>query len=399
MAFNKVYKTGEPSDLEDYEIIRKDGARRNVSLSAYPVRDEKGEPSGFRGIVRDVTERRKLENALKRSEARYRAVFENTGTATAIVEEDTIISMANRGFEKLSGYTREELEGKMSWMDFVAGENRERVKGYHDKRRKKGGIAPTEYEFRLVDREGNVKDMFITVGMIPGTKRSVVSLLDITHRKRFEEEIRTHRERLALINKILRHDLANDLVVIKSAVGLYRDTPEEGLIGEISSRSEKCLDLIRSMREFEFFISEHKELKVLDIRDVVNRVIDDYSSIDFEIEGKAQVIGDDSLSSVIDNIVRNAVIHGKADRIAITIGRAGDMCEVRIADNGRGIPDEIKEKVFEEGFSHGDTGQTGLGLHIVEKAMNTYCGYAYVEDNKPKGAVFVLRLMGVMRDG
>ena len=307
--------------------------------------------------------------------------------------------MANRGFEKLSGYTREELEGKMSWMDFVAGENRERVKGYHDKRRKKGGIAPTEYEFRLVDREGNVKDMFITVGMIPGTKRSVVSLLDITHRKRFEEEIRTHRERLALINKILRHDLANDLVVIKSAVGLYRDTPEEGLIGEISSRSEKCLDLIRSMREFEFFISEHKELKVLDIRDVVNRVIDDYSSIDFEIEGKAQVIGDDSLSSVIDNIVRNAVIHGKADRIAITIGRAGDMCEVRIADNGRGIPDEIKEKVFEEGFSHGDTGQTGLGLHIVEKAMNTYCGYAYVEDNKPKGAVFVLRLMGVMRDG
>ena len=102
-------------------------------------------------------------------------------------------------------------------------------------------------------------------------------------------------------------------------------------------------------------------------------------------------MADDSLSSVIDNIIRNAVNHGKADRITITTGKEGDLCEVRIADNGTGIPDEIKEKVFEEGFIHGDTGHTGLGLHIVEKAMENYGGYAYVEDNEPKGAVFALR--------
>jgi len=102
-------------------------------------------------------------------------------------------------------------------------------------------------------------------------------------------------------------------------------------------------------------------------------------------------MADDSLSSVIDNIIRNAVNHGKADRITITTGKERDMCEVRIADNGTGIPDEIKGKVFEEGFVYGDTGHTGLGLHIVEKAMENYGGYAYVEDNEPKGAVFALR--------
>ncbi|MCD6486048.1 MAG: ATP-binding protein, partial [Syntrophobacterales bacterium] len=80
-----------------------------------------------------------------------------------------------------------------------------------------------------------------------------------------------------------------------------------------------------------------------------------------------------------------------ADRITITTGKEDDMCEVRIADNGTGIPDEIKERIFEEGFMHGGTGHTGLGLHIVEKAMENYGGYAYVEDNEPQGAVFVLR--------
>jgi len=67
------------------------------------------------------------------------------------------------------------------------------------------------------------------------------------------------------------------------------------------------------------------------------------------------------------------------------------MCEVRIADNGTGIPDEIKEKVFEEGFMHGDTGHTGIGLHIVQKAMESYGGYTWAENNEPKGTVIVLR--------
>ncbi|MEA1970544.1 MAG: HAMP domain-containing sensor histidine kinase, partial [Thermodesulfobacteriota bacterium] len=145
------------------------------------------------------------------------------------------------------------------------------------------------------------------------------------------------------------------------------------------------------MRELESFISRHKELQIHEMRDIIDEVVRNYPSIDFKVKGKCHVMADDSINSVIDNIIRNAVIHGKADRITITTGRERDMCEVRIADNGTGIPDEIKAKVFEEGFIHGDTGNTGLGLHIVEKAMESYGGYVYVEDNEPKGAVIVLR--------
>ncbi|MEA2014210.1 MAG: hybrid sensor histidine kinase/response regulator [Thermodesulfobacteriota bacterium] len=210
-------------------------------------------------------------------------------------------------------------------------------------------------------------------------------------RKVAEDEIISHQEHLALINQILRHDLTNDLVVIQSALNIYNKSPEQKLLKEISSRTKKSLGLINRMRELEFFISRHSNLKPYKMNDAIDEVIKSYPSICFEVKGKAHVMADDSIVSVIDNIIKNAVTHGKADRITITTHRERDMCEARIADNGTGISDEIKAKVFEEGFTHGDTGHSGIGLHIVKKAMENYGGYTWVEDNKPNGAVFVMR--------
>ena len=85
-------------------------------------------------------------------------------------------------------------------------------------------------------------------------------------------------------------------------------------------------------------------------------------------------------------------MHGKTDKIDIVNKKINGKCEVRIADYGKGIPDEIKDKLFDEGFFYGDAGHTGLGLYIVKKVVERYGGEVYVEDNKPRGAVFVVRL-------
>ncbi|MCK4240380.1 MAG: PAS domain S-box protein [Candidatus Atribacteria bacterium] len=100
---------------------------------------------------------------LKESEEKYRTVFENTGTATVIVEENTVISLANNGFERLSGYSKEEIENKMKWTDFVIPEDLERMKKHHITRRKSGEKAPTEYEFRFIGKKGNLKDIFLKI--------------------------------------------------------------------------------------------------------------------------------------------------------------------------------------------------------------------------------------------
>jgi len=126
---------------------------------------------------------------LEESEEKYRTTFENTGTAMVILEEDTTISLANHQFEILTGYSKREIEGKRRWTEFVHQEDLERMQKYHRQRRESGEAAPTQYEFRFVDKEGNIKDIFLTIDVFPGTKKSIASLMDITKRKQVEERI------------------------------------------------------------------------------------------------------------------------------------------------------------------------------------------------------------------
>jgi len=144
----------------------------------------------FEEVRKEITERKQAEKALVESEEKYRTIFENTGTATLIIEEDTIISMVNTQFEKLSGYSKEEIENKIKWVDFVIPEDLRMMEKYHRERRKAGEKAPTEYEFCLIDKKGNIKNIFLKVGIIPGSKKSIASLIDITENKKSEERLK-----------------------------------------------------------------------------------------------------------------------------------------------------------------------------------------------------------------
>jgi signal transduction histidine kinase len=216
--------------------------------------------------------------------------------------------------------------------------------------------------------------------------------VEIAERRQTERELETYREHLELINQILRHDILNDLTALKSALRLYGNSNDEKFLKEAPRYVDRGVETIRRMRELESLISSRKDLEFYDIKAVIKEVIGNYSSIEFTIEGKGQVLADKALGSVIDNIISNAINHGKTDRIDITIGKQENFCEVRIADYGIGIPDDMKEHVFKKGFRYGETGHTGLGLHIVKKAMESYGGIVHIEDNIPKGTVFVLKL-------
>lgn len=137
----------------------------------------------------------KIKNEFKYSENYYKAIFEHTGTATVIIEEDTTISLANTEFESLSGYAREEIEGKKSWTEFVDKDDLERMKEYHRLRRVGPGLAPLVYDFRFIDRKGDVKYIHLDIGLIPNTKKSVGSLLDITELKNTEEALKKSEEK------------------------------------------------------------------------------------------------------------------------------------------------------------------------------------------------------------
>ncbi len=194
--------------VADYEVMfkKRDGTPVIISTSSHEYFDAEGNYLGIEGIFRDITGRKRAEESLKQSENLYRTIFEMTGAATIIIEDDTTISLANSGFARLSGFSIEELEDRKSWTEFIVKEDLERMKKYHVDRRDDPPLAPRVYEFRLITRSGEIRHCINNVALIPGTTRSVASVLDITSRVQAEELYQTVFENTGTAMAILDED-------------------------------------------------------------------------------------------------------------------------------------------------------------------------------------------------
>jgi len=210
-SFTNERISNQTTDIYETLGFRKDGSTFPIEVNP---REFEHEGKKFRiSAVRDLTEWKKAEKALLESEQRYRTVFENTGAATVIIEADTTISLCNNEFEHLSGYVRNEIEGKKSWIDFVAGEDTDRMVAQHRMRRKNNDKALQRYEFRFVSRAGEIRDIYLVIDIIQGTGKSVASLIDITERKQAEKKLKESEEKY--------HNIFEN-----SIVGIYQTTPE-----------------------------------------------------------------------------------------------------------------------------------------------------------------------------
>lgn len=181
-------------------------------MSGNDARNNTGEELAFlRRRVTDLEEaesqRRRYEENLLSSERKYRTIFENTGTATILIEDDMLISMVNTEFEKLSGVSRADIEGKMSWPAFIVEEDRAFMIEYHRLRRGDPDAAPRNYICRLMNSDGEVRQCFMTVALITGTRQSVASLLDITERIKAEEALRESEEKYRLLVETMNDGL------------------------------------------------------------------------------------------------------------------------------------------------------------------------------------------------
>ncbi|MGZ7049352.1 MAG: PAS domain S-box protein, partial [Methanobacterium sp.] len=181
--------------IYEWKMDHADGSIHSFIFNKATYLNADGTPAGLVGVMVDITDRKTLEEELKDSEAYYRTIFENTGTASFIIEEDFIISLVNAECEELSGYSKEKIEGKKKWLEFVSPEFIAKMENYHDLRRINPELAPRNYEFIFIDRFGNKKIVTSTIAMIPGTKKSLVSLLDITEIKEAENELISSNER------------------------------------------------------------------------------------------------------------------------------------------------------------------------------------------------------------
>ena len=153
---------------------------------------------------------------LAESAKRYQMIFETTATAMVIVENDTIISLVNSEFEHLSGFSKLEIENKMSWTSFVDGADKITMMDYHKTRRFDPNLPPKKYEFVLIDRKDNRKFIYAKIDLIPGTSKTVASLIDVTELRTALDQLKQEIEQHEIIKRALRESEENLLTFLNS---------------------------------------------------------------------------------------------------------------------------------------------------------------------------------------
>ena len=208
--------SGQSLQPEETTRYTKTGFPVQVIAAGAPIIID-GQVQGVVAVYTDITTQKQVAKALEESEQTYRAIFENTGTATIIVDEDTTISLANREFARLAGFSKEDIQGRKSWKDFIATQHDlDRMHRYHHLRRDDPQAAPNTYECLFMDKAGTKKSILVTIDMIPGTKQSVASVLDLSEYKRLQEDLKQERDYL---NNILENSA--DAIAILNTRGMF----------------------------------------------------------------------------------------------------------------------------------------------------------------------------------
>lgn len=229
-------------------------------------------------------------------------------------------------------------------------------------------------------------------------------------RHRSEEALRRRTEQLTLLNHLTQHDVRNDMTLVVGRaheLEAHVDDDGEAALDEVVSASNHVLQLTRSAaNSVAAMVGEDAPtLAEVDLRPILTGEVETasrlYRTADIVVDGEipdVQVRANRLLSSVFGNLLSNAMLYTDAEspEVRLSAEATEDTVEIRIADNGPGIPKYQQEEIFEKGVADGG-GESGIGLYIVDQLVRLYDGDIDVE-NHEDGAVFTVSLQRVGTD-
>ncbi len=360
---------------------------------AAPIFDSEGNRMGAIESIADVTERRKWETALEDKVLKFREILDNTGAATAIIEEDDTISFINPEVGRILGYVRSEIEGKKKWTEFVVPEDIRDLRD-HFNRQLRDSDGPLSHEVRFIRWDGELRNAFLTITRIPRTTKYVVVILDITDKIRAETAVQNANRKINFLNGIIRHDILNQLTVLKGNLELTMeqttDPREAAIVAKELAAAEAIQAYISFTRDFQDIGIEPPEWQ--DLRATIlaasqgirlGNVI-----LMVEIEG-VEVFSDRLLKRVFTDLVKNALDHGgKTTRIRLFCEESFEELHIICQDDGVGVPPEAKERIFNREFYI----KGGLDLYLAREILSL-TGIGIRETGiHGKGAEFELRV-------
>lgn len=421
--------TGEIVTAEEIRLERTDGNQVFISVNSAPIRDQQGDIVAAVAIFQNITERKRLEDALRVSEAKFKRLVDANIIGVIVCNLDKILE-ANDVFLQMVGYTREQLiAGEISWLNLTPPEYLDVDEQGLEELRNTGKCPPFEKEY--IHSSGSRIPILIGATLLEENPLTwLCFVLDLTELKQTEierEELlkreRTVREEAEAANRIkdeflavLSHELRSPLNPILGWASLLRtgkmneETTHRAL--EIIERNAKLqaqliedlLDVSRILRgkialsTFPVHLDNaiHAALETVQLA-ADAKEIGLYTHLEPNVR---PVLGDlGRLQQIIWNLVSNAVkFTDPGGRVDIYLETVNNQGQVRVQDTGQGITPDFLPHVFDY-FRQADStttrqfGGLGLGLAIVRYLTELHGGMVWAESpGDGQGATFTVRL-------
>lgn len=347
---------------------------------------------------------------LEEAQQRYRSLFEDAVEGVYKTTPDgRRYVLANESMADILGYdSPETLQRTVTDIRTDVFVDPERHDAFERRLREEGTVE--NFEYRVVRRDGEVRWVSDNARMLyeDGEKAGFRGgLVDITELREYEQRLETVNEELEALNRVVRHDITNDMQIVRGYAEYLRDHVDEAgedPLEKIITTADHVLGLTNDAREFIETLSgqEDPELEPTSVSDKltyeIERQRDAYPDAAFTVSTDipdVDVTANDMLTSVFRNLLGNAVQHNDTDQPEIDVSCAvlDDTLRVAIADNGPGVPPDRRDVIFGKGEQSLDSDGTGIGLYLVNQLTETYGGDVWVENRDGRrGARFVVEL-------
>jgi two-component system, cell cycle sensor histidine kinase and response regulator CckA len=404
-------------------FLNRDGHEIPVSMALLARKDANGEVDLFYTVSRDITERKRAEEALRESQERYRDLVENAHDIIYSHDLEGNYTSINRAGELITGYTRQECLSQ-NLAGTVAPEDLPKVRDML--RRKIAGEKVTAYEMEIIAKDGHRISVEANTKLVyqDGVPTGVQGIArDVTERKQLEEQLR-QSQKMEAIGQLaggVAHDFNNLLTAINgySSLALQRledGHPVKSYLEEVKKAGDRAANLTRQL--LAFGRKQILQPRALDLNDVVsdmNKLLRRLIGEDIQLTAKlslnlGRVMADPGqIEQVLVNLVVNARdAMPRGGKLTIETGNVelddlygskhvgvapGNYVVLAVSDTGEGMTDEVRRRIFEPFFTTKEKGKgTGLGLSTVYGIVKQSGGNLSVYSELDKGTTFKVYL-------